>query len=651
MFTKILIANRGEIACRVINTARRMGVATVAVYSDADAGSRHATMADEAVRIGPAPVSESYLQAQRIIDAALATGAQAIHPGFGFLSENADFVDAVEKAGLTFIGPSASAIRAMGLKDAAKKLMEEAGVPVVPGYHGAEQDPDFLSQQAEKIGYPVLIKARAGGGGKGMRRVDDPKEFKSALQAASNEGQASFGDGAVLIEKYILSPRHIEIQVFGDDHGNAVHLFERDCSLQRRHQKVIEEAPAPGMTEEVRKAMGDAAVKAAKAIGYSGAGTIEFIVDGANGLRTDGFWFMEMNTRLQVEHPVTEAITGVDLVEWQLRVAAGEPVPARQDELQIKGWSFEARLYAEDAAKGFLPATGTLDHLQFPNGARIETGVRQGDSITPFYDPMIAKIITDGATREEALARMRAALAATEVAGSVTNVAFLSALAAHDGFAKGEVDTGLIERDFDALTKAIETPPEARALAAIAALGLPGDEGAAFAKSDGFRLWGPAAATVKLDDELLRVEQEGEQFTVIIGDERATLRVSRDGERLAVQTPGRNFTARAVRHGLNVTVFMDRAHGFALSDPLAAAADQGAGGDVVLAPMPGLVKTVTAEAGDEVEAGDALATMEAMKMEHTLKAPRSGVIAKVSAAPGDQVEEGAVIIMLEPEDA
>ncbi|MGB0411744.1 MAG: acetyl/propionyl/methylcrotonyl-CoA carboxylase subunit alpha [Pikeienuella sp.] len=651
MFTKILIANRGEIACRVINTARRMGVATVAVYSDADAGSRHAVMADEAVRIGPAPVSDSYLQAQRIIDAALATGAQAIHPGFGFLSENADFVEAVEQAGLTFIGPSASAIRAMGLKDAAKKLMEEAGVPVVPGYHGAEQDPDFLAQEAEKIGYPVLIKARAGGGGKGMRRVDDPADFKAALSAASNEGQASFGDGAVLIEKYILSPRHIEIQVFGDDHGNAVHLFERDCSLQRRHQKVIEEAPAPGMTDEVRKAMGDAAVKAAKAINYAGAGTIEFIVDGANGLRPDGFWFMEMNTRLQVEHPVTEAITGVDLVEWQLRVASGEVIPAKQEDLSINGWSFEARLYAEDAAKGFLPATGTLEHLQFPAGSRIETGVRQGDSITPFYDPMIAKIITEGATRDEALARLRAALAATEVAGSVTNVAFLSALAAHDGFARGEVDTGLIERDFDALTTPIATSPEARALAAITALGLPGDDGAAFAKSDGFRLWGPAAATVKLDDEVVRVEQDGAQFTVIAGDAETTLSVQRVGERLAVHTPDRNFTARAVRHGLNVTVFMDGAHGFALTDPLAAAADQGAGGDVVTAPMPGLVKTVTASVGDEVEAGDPLATMEAMKMEHTLKAPRAGVIAAVSAAPGDQVDEGSVLIALEPEDA
>ncbi|MDG1973159.1 MAG: biotin carboxylase N-terminal domain-containing protein, partial [Paracoccaceae bacterium] len=439
MFKKILIANRGEIACRVMRTAHRMGVATVAVYSDADAKSLHVEMADEAIRIGPAPVSESYLKADRIIEAAKSTGADAIHPGFGFLSENPDFVEAVEAAGLTFIGPSASAIRAMGLKDAAKKLMEKAGVPVVPGYHGEEQDPDFLAKQADEIGYPVLIKARAGGGGKGMRRVDDPAEFAASLISASREAEASFGDGACLIEKYILSPRHIEIQVFGDDHGNAVHLFERDCSLQRRHQKVIEEAPAPDMTDEVREAMGEAAVKAAKAISYSGAGTIEFIVDGANGLRTNGFWFMEMNTRLQVEHPVTEEITGVDLVEWQLRVAAGAPLPTKQEDLSINGWAFEARIYAEDAANNFLPATGRLSHLRFPDNARIETGVRAGDEITPFYDPMIAKLIVHADTRAEALRRLHAALVATQAAGSVTSLEFLARLASHEGFAAGDV--------------------------------------------------------------------------------------------------------------------------------------------------------------------------------------------------------------------
>ncbi|MEM7544199.1 MAG: acetyl/propionyl/methylcrotonyl-CoA carboxylase subunit alpha [Pseudomonadota bacterium] len=651
MFTKILIANRGEIACRVIRTARRMGVATVAVYSDADARSLHVAEADEAVRIGPAPVSASYLQADTIIAAAKATGAQAIHPGFGFLSENPDFVEAVEKAGLTFIGPSAAAIRAMGLKDAAKKLMEEAGVPVVPGYHGAEQDPDFLAKQADKIGYPVLIKARAGGGGKGMRRVDDPADFSDALASASSEGLASFGDGAVLIEKYILSPRHIEIQVFGDG-TDAVHLFERDCSLQRRHQKVIEEAPAPGMTDEVRRAMGDAAVTAAKAIGYAGAGTIEFIVDGANGLRPDGFWFMEMNTRLQVEHPVTEEITGVDLVEWQLRVAAGEPIPKRQQDLSINGWSFEARLYAEDAARGFLPATGRLDHLKFPDNARIETGVRPGDEITPFYDPMIAKIITRGADRTEALSRMRAALLATEVAGSVTNVAFLAHLAAHEGFARGEVDTGLIARDQAALTALPPTPPLARAIAALSATVLTGPQ---TWQTGGWRLWEVAKAFIALTDgaEALRavVEISGESFTVTMGEEAISLTARPMGDLMSIHHEGRDLTARAVRHGTRLTVFLDGlAHEFGVPDPLAVGGDGAAGGDMVLSPMPGLVKTMNAAAGQSVEQGAPLCVLEAMKMEHTLKAPRAGTIASVGAAAGDQVEEGTILIKLEPED-
>ncbi|MGB0507282.1 MAG: biotin carboxylase N-terminal domain-containing protein [Pikeienuella sp.] len=643
MFTKILIANRGEIACRVIDTCRRLGVATVAVYSDADEGSRHCRMADQAVHIGPSPVSESYLKADRIIQAALDTGAQAIHPGFGFLSENPEFVEAVQAAGLRFIGPSPSAIRAMGLKDAAKKLMEKAGVPVVPGFHGAEQDPDFLAAEADKIGYPVLIKARAGGGGKGMRRVDDPADFKAMLSAASNEGQASFGDGAVLIEKYILSPRHIEIQVFGDDHGDAVHLFERDCSLQRRHQKVIEEAPAPGMTDEVRKAMGDAAVRAAKAISYSGAGTIEFIVDGANGLRSDGFWFMEMNTRLQVEHPVTEAITGVDLVEWQLRVASGEPLPAAQGDLSINGWAFESRLYAEDAAKGFLPATGTLHHLEFPANARIETGVRQGDEITPFYDPMIAKIITEGATRDQALGRMRAALAATEVAGSVTNVGFLAALAAHEGFGKGEVDTGLIEREADALTATRPISLLTKAVAAVASLDLSDGD-------SGFRLWSPAITQVKMvagDEEISARIEMADDFCVTIGGE--TICFTIDGDVIAAN--GVETRARTARYDDRLTVFADgEAHEFILIDPLAAGGDDGAGGDSVAAPMPGLVKAVMASAGDVVEQGDALAVMEAMKMEHTLTAPRDGTVAAAMVAAGDQVEEGAVLVSLEPED-
>ena len=411
MFEKILIANRGEIACRVIESARALGVRTVAVYSDADRAAKHVALADEAVHIGGSAPAESYLRGDVLIGVAKETGAQAIHPGYGFLSENPDFVEAVEAAGLVFIGPSASAIRAMGLKDAAKALMHEAGVPVVPGYHGANQDADISGQAADEIGYPVLIKAVAGGGGKGMRLVEAPSAFMDALESAKGEAKTAFGNEDVLIEKFVTQPRHIEVQVFGDGE-KAVHLFERDCSLQRRHQKVIEEAPAPGMTAEMRAAMGDAAVKAAEAIGYKGAGTVEFIVDGSRGLRADGFWFMEMNTRLQVEHPVTEAITGVDLVEWQLRVASGEGLPKRQDELTITGHAFESRLYAEDVPKGFLPATGTLAHLAFPEGARADSGVRTNDTISPFYDPMIAKIITHGPSRAVALKRMARALAA-----------------------------------------------------------------------------------------------------------------------------------------------------------------------------------------------------------------------------------------------
>ena len=457
MFSKILIANRGEIAVRVMRTARRLGVRTVAVYSDADASALHVEMADEAVHIGPSPVSESYLRGDKIIAAAQASGAEAIHPGYGFLSENPDFVDQVTAAGLVFVGPSAKAIRAMGLKDAAKRLMEKAGVPVVPGYHGEAQELVLLATKAREIGYPVLIKARAGGGGKGMRRVEHPDDFAEALSGARREAKAAFGDDKVLVEKYVDKPRHIECQVFGDNFGNAVHLFERDCSAQRRHQKVIEEAPAPGMTAAMRAAMTDAAVKAAKAIGYSGAGTIEFIVDASNGLRPDGFWFMEMNTRLQVEHPVTEMVTGIDLVEWQLRVASGEPLPKAQGDIRLDGHAFEARIYAEDPAKGFLPATGTLHHLKFPaapdaSALRIETGVRAGDAISPFYDPMIAKLVVHGADRKAALAALRDALGETEIAGSTTNLAFLSALATDPDFASGDVDTGLIARHQDMLT-------------------------------------------------------------------------------------------------------------------------------------------------------------------------------------------------------
>jgi 3-methylcrotonyl-CoA carboxylase alpha subunit len=643
MFAKILIANRGEIACRVMVTAQRMGVRTVAVYSDADARAAHVEQADEAVHIGGSAPADSYLRGDVIIEAALATGAEAIHPGYGFLSENPDFVDAVAAAGLVFIGPSGDAIRKMGLKDAAKVLMEAAGVPVVPGYHGKNQDPEHLSGAADTIGYPVLIKAVAGGGGKGMRKVEVPADFSDALASAMSEARTAFGNDAVLIEKYVQKPRHIEVQVFGDG-TRAVHLFERDCSLQRRHQKVIEEAPAPGMTPEMREAMGAAGVRAAEAIGYSGAGTVEFIVDGSDGLRPDRFWFMEMNTRLQVEHPVTEAITGVDLVEWQLRVAAGEALPCAQGDLTITGHAFEARLYAEDVPKGFLPATGRLEHLVFPEGARADTGVRQGDTISPWYDPMIAKIITHGATRGVALKQMERALSRTEVAGSVTNLAFLRALTRHEGFGAGAVDTGLIERDLDVLAAEPVACSRARSLAALGALGLHEGGGAL----QGFALWQPLRQSVAIGyrGEVLTAEIEtlaAGQFRVTIGD--AVHLVQRDGPRWRID--GAPVAVNVVCHGAALSVFWGNAYGFDLIDPLDVAAEAGAGAGVIEAPMPGLVKAVFVKPGQAVALGDRLAILEAMKMEHTLNAGRDGVVEEVLVTAGAQVEAGAALIKLE----
>ena len=650
MISKLLIANRGEIACRVIATAHRLGIATVAVYSDADLGARHVAMADEAVRIGPPAAADSYLQGARIIEAALATGAQAIHPGYGFLSENPEFVEAVEAAGLIFVGPPASAIRAMGLKDAAKTLMVEAGVPVVPGYHGAEQDPAFLALEAEKIGYPVMIKARAGGGGKGMRLVERAQDFAAALEGAQREGLASFGDPACLIEKFIQNPRHIEIQVFGDAHGTVVHLFERDCSLQRRHQKVIEEAPAPGMTDDLRAAMGQAAVEAAKAIGYTGAGTVEFIVDGSGPLRSDGFWFMEMNTRLQVEHPVSEAITGLDFVELQLRVAAGAALPVTQSDLRISGHAFEARVYAEDVPKGFLPATGTLEHLSFPLGtaftngpARIDSGVRQGDVISPWYDPMIAKVVVHGPTRAAALAQLKAALAGCHVAGSVTNLGFLHALSRDPDFANGDVDTGLIARKLKSLTTQIPPSPQVTGLAAYVALGLDGAVATApWTALRGWRAWGQAGAVADLGGREIAVTFAGDDRFEIDGV-GMTIAATSDGFRVDGQR------LAAVRTSDAVTVFdSGAAHVFDITDPLAASGDA-VGGDAITAPMPGLVKSVAAQVGQSVIAGEAMMVLEAMKMEHTLRAPRDGVIAEVMASVSDQVSDGALLIALEPE--
>jgi len=644
MFRKLLIANRGEIACRVIETARRLGVASVAIYSEADEQARHVALADEAVPIGPPPPAESYLKGEAIIRAALDTGAEAIHPGYGFLSENPDFVAAVEAAGLTFVGPSSESIRAMGLKDAAKALMEKAGVPVVPGYHGANQDDAHLEGAAEAIGYPVLIKAVAGGGGKGMRRVDRPEDFAAALAAARSEARGAFGNEAVLIEKYVRQPRHIEVQVFGDG-TDAVHLYERDCSLQRRHQKVIEEAPAPGMTAEMRAAMGEAAVRAARAIGYRGAGTVEFIVDGARGLHTDGFWFMEMNTRLQVEHPVTEAVTGLDLVEWQLRVAAGEGLPLRQDQIPLEGHAFEARLYAEDVPAGFLPATGRLAHLAFPPGIRADTGVRSGDAISPFYDPMIAKIVVHGPTRAVALNRLARALDETEVAGTVTNLGFLGRLARHAGFARGEVDTGLIERDLGPLTEAAGPSLAVQAAALLEAAGAPDTPLA------GFSLWGPLRRTLRLShgaEEIVgKILFAGPgRATIEIGEAR--LEAHRDGQgwRIDGRAPG-----RVLRAGGAIHVFAGAAGTFSFLpvDPLARAAAAGAHGNLIEAPMPGLVKAMRVRAGDAVTEGQPLATLEAMKMEHTLAAPRDGVVAELMAEPGAQVEAGAALIRLEEE--
>ncbi|MEM1076979.1 MAG: biotin carboxylase N-terminal domain-containing protein [Pseudomonadota bacterium] len=645
MFNRILIANRGEIACRVIETCRRLGVQTVAVYSEADARARHVAMADAACAIGgPAP-RDSYLRGDAIIEAALATGAEAIHPGYGFLSENPDFVEAVEAAGLVFIGPSARAIRAMGLKDAAKTLMAEAGVPVVPGYQGAEQDPEHLSAEASLIGYPVLIKAVAGGGGKGMRRVDAPEAFLPGLEAAKAEALGAFGNDAVLIEKYVATPRHIEVQVFGDG-TRAVHLLERDCSLQRRHQKVIEEAPAPGMTQEMRAAMGAAAVRAAEAIGYAGAGTVEFIVDASDGLRPDGFWFMEMNTRLQVEHPVTEAVTGIDLVEWQLRVAAGEDLPAAQEDLELSGHAFEARLYAEDVPKGFLPATGTLTHLQFPQEARIETGVRAGDTISPWYDPMIAKLIVAGPTRQAALRKLDRVLATTQVAGSVTNLAFLRALARHGGFFDGKVDTGLIDREVETLSPAPVPCTRARSLAALGATGLH----QITPDHAGLTLWAPLGQSQALlfgEEEIsARIETlSARSFRVAIGS-AAHLIETRDG---VWWVDGAPTPAEIVVHAAGVSVFWSNNYHFTIPDPLQRGQAAGPGAGQVEAPMPGLVKAVFVEPGERVVQGTRLAILEAMKMEHTLTAGVTGTVSEIRVRTGDQVTAGAPLILLEPD--
>jgi len=622
MLKSLLIANRGEIAVRVIRTARRMGIRTIAVYSDADAGALHVSLADEAVHIGPAPARESYLKGDAIIAAAKATGAEAIHPGYGFLSENAEFAEACAAAGVIFVGPPASAIRAMGLKDRAKALMARAGVAVVPGYLGEDQSPKHLAKEADKIGYPVLIKAVAGGGGKGMRRVERAQDFAAALEGAQREAQSSFGDPRVLIEKYVSHPRHIEMQVFGDTHGNVVHLFERDCSLQRRHQKVIEEATAPGMPQAMRKAMGEAAVKAAKAVGYAGAGTIEFIADGSEGLKADRFWFMEMNTRLQVEHPVTEAITGFDLVEWQLRIASGEALPVAQKDIRAHGHAIEARLYAEDPRNGFLPSIGTLERLALPHGEhiRVDTGVREGDSVTPFYDPMIAKVVAWAETRETAAERLADALSSAQIAGVRTNNAFLIRCLRHPQFVAGEIDTGFIDRHgADLIPPAASLNDVLTAAAQHVRNEFARDGDDPWSVQDGFRLSGSAMQSV--------------EFVI-------------DGRRTIVPLEKAASTARTLRlANCDIAVMQNGethvAHPF---DPFVAAEEAGSSSDRIAAPMPGKIVQLLVKPGEAVKKGQPLAVLEAMKMEHTLSAPVDAKVESVEVAQGDQVNEGAIVV-------
>ncbi|MXP14873.1 ATP-grasp domain-containing protein [Altererythrobacter confluentis] len=618
MINSLLIANRGEIACRIIRTAREMGIRTIAIYSDADAKALHVRMADEAVHIGPSPAAESYLIGEKIIAAARQAGAEAIHPGYGFLSENADFAAAVQDAGIVWVGPDPDSIRAMGLKDAAKKLMQDAGVPVTPGYMGEDQSPERLQQEADAIGYPVLIKAVAGGGGKGMRKVDAAPQFVEMLESCQREASASFGNTHVLLEKWITSPRHIEVQIFGDSHGTVVHLFERDCSLQRRHQKVIEEAPAPGMDDATRDDLCCAAIRAAKAVNYKGAGTVEFIADASEGLHADRIWFMEMNTRLQVEHPVTEEITGVDLVEWQLRVASGEAIPLQQDEIVIDGHAIEARLYAEDPTRGFLPSTGTLDHLDLGDDGRIETGVEEGDAISPFYDPMVAKLVAWGEDRDDAIERLTQMAEDAEVWPVRTNAAFIANALADDDFIAGRLDTSFIEAKGDALIPPAE--PDAAVLRGAAQIALAANEDHP-AELAGFRLNAAPRLGVALG-------QAGNFTNVALTETQLepTMTGFADGPQIVVFDKG-------------------QAHGFTMD---ARGSGAGAVSDgAIIAPMPGKVIAVDVAEGDHVTAGQRLMVLEAMKMEHALTAPFNGVVADMTASQGAQVQVEAVLARIE----
>lgn len=671
MFKKILIANRGEIACRVAATAKRLGVKTVAVYSDADANAKHVAVCDEAVHIGGSAPKDSYLRWERIIEAAQATGAQAIHPGYGFLSENEDFAQACAAAGLVFIGPPASAIKDMGLKAESKQLMEKAGVPLVPGYHGSDQDPALLQREADRIGYPVLIKASAGGGGKGMRAVDKSEDFAAALDSCKREAINSFGDDAVLVEKYVQRPRHIEIQVFGDTHGNCVYLFERDCSVQRRHQKVLEEAPAPGMTPALRAQMGEAAVAAAKAVNYVGAGTVEFIVEQPGGYeRPDQmkFYFMEMNTRLQVEHPVTEAITGLDLVEWQLRVASGEPLPLTQQDLRITGHAIEARICAENPDNNFLPATGALNVYALPEcvtfergTVRVDSGVRQGDAISPFYDSMVAKLIVHGDTREQALARLDEALAQTHIVGLATNVQFLRRVARTDAFAGAKLDTALIQREQAVLfhQEPVGLPLAAAAAVAQTLLHERASEGAdPFSRRDGFHSHGVNRRRFEFEfggehaKAWLTYERGGSLHVAVGEGETAVagpLVFAPQGDGIELQFAGQRTRAAVYAQGEVDHIFTPLgATQITAIDLLAHAGEAVAEGGRLTAPMPGKVVSFAVKAGDTVAKGQPLAVMEAMKMEHTIAAPADGVVQELLYAPGDQVAEGAELLKLGP---
>ncbi|MBY2940723.1 MULTISPECIES: acetyl/propionyl/methylcrotonyl-CoA carboxylase subunit alpha [Rhizobium] len=620
MMESLLIANRGEIARRIIRSAKMLGIRTIAVYSEADAGLPFVREADEAIAIGPSPARESYLSQERILDAARKTGAAAIHPGYGFLSENAGFAEAVEKAGIIWVGAPPAAIRAMGLKDAAKELMQAAGVPVTPGYIGADQSEERLAAEADIIGYPVLIKAVAGGGGKGMRRVDRPQDFAELLASCRREAAAAFGDDRVLIERYIANPRHIEVQVFADKLGNCVHLFERDCSLQRRHQKVIEEAPAPGLDAATQAVICDAAVKAARAVNYVGAGTIEFIADASEGLCEDRIWFMEMNTRLQVEHPVTEAITDEDLVLWQLKVASGEPLPKMQDEIAMSGWAFEARLYAENPAAGYLPSIGRLEHLSLPQTVRVDSGVEQGDDITAFYDPMIAKIIAHGPNREAALSKLAAACAGIEVWPVRSNAGLLAHIAIDPDFRAARIDTGFLDRHDERL---VATEPSETAIDSAATALLKNTDGNPWTALTGFRIAGAE-------------------------DKRVRIRI---GDHLHWGQSRPEFEANTITIG-ETTVLFEAGNAWPISLPVASEveASQSAGDGAILSPMPGLVISVDVAEGDRVTKGDRLLTVEAMKMEHSLRAPFDGIVEKLQVSSGIRVSENQLVVSIVKEE-